>query len=350
VSRTLPFRHPTEVLDTLPATHRRVGIVPGGDDSLRYTLPVPRGWGRVSGLASSPAPGRPELLGVFSPQPDLSGPRIMVSVARLRWDVDPLRWVRHGWEAAGWSVAVARPLEERWRPRFEIGVLRSVDGEVEVRRSTGFVDNGRLIRVDVAAPLSWWPKLHDLLWPCGVCMELAQPTKRAQIEATQRYGGPLVTFELPQSWHASKAKPLGPEATRWVAAPGEEVGRSVALRIDVTAWPSGGAEAIEIRQRRVRRELWARGISMSRQVQRLHAGVGAEAKGLVGLFYAEAHDRDENFEIRLAHCDTDGLSVDYTMLVASPETHIVDRLRAARALEIALMTTQTRPEDKTHAA
>jgi len=345
-----PFRHPTHVLDALGETHRHVGIVPGGDDSLRYTLPIPRNWGRVSGLAANPAPGQPQLLGVFSPQPDLNGPRIMISVTRLRWDVNPLRWVRHGLQSAGWSVAVARPLDVPWNPRFEMGVLRAIDGQVEVRRCTGFIDNGRLLRVDVAAPSSAWPQLHDLLWPCGVCMSLSQPTDRLQVEATQRYGGPLVAFELPQSWHANLAEPPRSGATRWVAAPGEEVGRSAALRVDITPWPCGDAEPIEARQARVRRELWDRGITMSRRIKWLPPGAAAETKGLAGVFCAEGRDREENFEIRFAHCDIDGLSLDYTMIVGSPEDFPIDRMRAARALEIALTTTQTRPQKENHAA
>ena len=80
--RAAPFREAARTLDTLTRTHRRVGVIPNGDESLRYLLPIPRGWGRASSLGACPAPGQPEILGLFAPQPDLSGPRIIVSATR----------------------------------------------------------------------------------------------------------------------------------------------------------------------------------------------------------------------------------------------------------------------------
>ena len=149
---TPPFHHPLPLLDAVDRTHRKVGVAPGDDPSLRYVIPVPRSWGRVSAIAASPDANRAEILGVFSPSADLRGPRIIVSATRLRYEVHAEQWVHHAWAAAGWSIATARPLEPRFHPRFEIGALRKLDGAVEMRRCTGFVDNGRLFRVDVAAP------------------------------------------------------------------------------------------------------------------------------------------------------------------------------------------------------
>ena len=96
--RNAPFRDARHVLPLLPQTHRRMGVVPTSDASLAYTMPVPKGWGRVAGLEACATAGRPEIIGIFAPDPDLDGPRIIVSATRLRWDVDPASWVRYGWE------------------------------------------------------------------------------------------------------------------------------------------------------------------------------------------------------------------------------------------------------------
>ncbi len=345
-----PFRDASPIIDRVQQTHRRVGIIPGTDASLRYTMPVPRGWGRVSGLGASPGPGRPEIIGLFAPDPDLEGPRLVVSVTRLRWDVDPVLWVRRGWEAAGWEIAVAGPLAPRWHPRFEVGALRRSAGGVEVRRTTGFIDNGRLVRVDAAAPSSAWLKLHDLLWPCGVMMSLERPTYRREVEAKRRYEGPRVAFELPASWAAQPPPAPWQGAARWVATPIEGAEGAALIRIDATPWPGGRIEPLEARQLRVRHELWRQGISLARRVERIPAGSAAGTPGLGGFFRAPAHDHDDTFEVRFAHVDSAGSSIDYTMIAASPDRCALDRMRAARALEIAVATTRTPTDDETHAA
>ena len=68
-------------------------------------------------------------------------------------------------------------------------------------------------------------------------------------------------------------------------------------------------------------------------------------------FAVAGRDDDEGFEVRLAHRMVDGVLVDYTMVVASPKRFPVDFMRAARALEIAVATTEVRPQERTcHAA
>ena len=346
-----PFRDASHVLGLVEHTHERVGILPGSDPSLRYVLPVPRGWGRVWGLAASSAPGRPEILGLFAPDPDLDGPRLVVSVTRLRWDVDPVLWVVNGWRAAGWEIAVAGPLPPRWHPRFEVGALRRADGEIEVRRTVGFIDNGRLVRVDAAAPARVWRKLHDVLWPCGVLMSLAQPTFRREVERTERYESPPLAFELPASWTACPAPPAWAGALRWVAHPVEGAEGAVAMRIDASPCPGGRFDSLDTRHERLRRELWVGGIAMARRVERISSGSAMGSPGLCGFYRTDARDHEDYFEIRLAHRHVEGWSVDLTALTASPARCVLDHMRAARALEIAVATTRITPKERTsHAA
>ena len=349
--RKAPFRDARHVLPHLSQTHRNQGIVPASDPSLAYSLPVPKGWGRVTGLGASAAAGLPEIIGVFAPDPDLEGPRIIVSVTRLRWDVDPASWVRHGWEATGWGIAMAQPLDPRWHPRFEVGGLKRIGDRVEVRRATGFVDNGRLLRVDVAGPRPIWEKLHDLLWPCGVLMSLAKPTFRREVEPLVQHGGPTMRFALPESWRALPQPPPWTGTSRWVASPMEGEEGSAALRIEATRWPGSKPEALERRQRRLAQELWERGIALGGRFERVPAALAAGTPGLAGVFAARARDHEEDFELRVAHRDVEGWSLDYAAVIASPERCPLDRMRTLRALEIAVSTTETRPKELTpHAA
>ena len=101
----------------------------------------------------------------------------------------------------------------------------------------------------------------------------------------------------------------------------------------------------------VNQELEASGISLARQPRRIHPGSAAGTPGLVGVYAATARDRDQPFELRFGHRDVDGWSFDYTAVIASPGRCPLDRMRAIRALEIAVATTQPRPkEHTTHAA
>ncbi|MCX4248123.1 hypothetical protein [Paraliomyxa miuraensis] len=349
--RAPPFRDAPHVLEQVAQTHRRQAIVPTGDPTLAYSLPIPKGWGRVQGLGVQAPVGRPEILGLFAPDPDIEGPRIIVSATRLRWDVDPVEWVRHGWELAGWSIAMAQPLEARWHPRFEVGGLRTIDRRVEVRRATGFVDNGRLLRVDVAGPASTWDRMHDVLWPCGVLMALDRPTFCREVEPRVRRGGPYMAFCLPESWTARPQPPPWVGTTRWVAEPTDAAQGSVGLRIDATRWQYDRPEPVQTRQHRLHHELWIKGIALARQPKRIPPGSAMGTSGLVGIYLATARDSQQTFELRFAHRDVDGWSFDYTAVIASPERYPLDRMRATRALEIAVATTEIQPEEHTpHAA
>lgn len=349
--RTPPFRDAPQSLERLHETHRRHQIVPTSDPSLAYSLPIPKGWGHVTALGACATAGRPEILGIFAPDPDLEGPRIIVSAMRLQWDVDPAEWVRYGWELAGWGIAMARPLDARWYPRFEVGGLRHFDGRTEVRRATGFVDNGRLLRVDVAGPASIWEKLHDVLWPCGVLMSLVKPVYRREVEPIVHHGGPHMTFALPESWRALPQPPPWAGTSRWLATPMEGAQGSVVLRVEATRWRYDHPEPITARQHRLHLELGRSGITLNRRPRRVSPGSAAGAPGLAGVYVADAHDRSEPFELRFAHRDVDGWSLDYTAVIASPKHCPLDRMRAIRALEIAVATTQTRPKEHApHAA
>lgn len=337
---TIPFEQPMSVVRAIRETHNRVGVIPT-DPGLRYVIPVPKGWGRVSELAARAGHGRPEIMGIFSPSTDLSGPRVVVSVERLAWEVDPLEWVRLGWERSGWSIGVARWLKTP-QGRFEVGALRERDGTAEVRRTTGFVDNGRLIRVDVGTPLAQWSQWHDVLWPCGILTQLASPTRVTAIEATRGVRCGPIGVEVPRSWHAETAKPVA-TAFRAVVIATQGTQGSVTLCIDVSA-PRRGLPTAEHRVARLRRGLYEQGVAVARHGTPFELGLVGSPR-VEGAFSFGCSRGDERLELRTAHLGLDETQVDLAVLVASPKQCPIDWLRGCRALQLAADSLTTKHEE-----
>ena len=90
---------------------------------------------------------------------------------------------------------------------------------------------------------------------------------------------------------------------------------------------------------------------MARRVERISAGYAQGSPGLCGFFRTTARDHEDEFEIRFAHRDLVGWSIDLTTAIASPARCALDHMRAARAMEIAVATTCIEPEENIpHAA
>lgn len=331
---------PGDVLGRIGKTHRKVAVIPAEDESLRYIMPVPSGWGRATEISAAPGPNRPELLGLYAPTADLTGPRLMVSVTRLQWDVDPIAWVRQGWLEAGWDIAVARRLPERWCPRFEVGAVIEQGGKYEVRHTVGQVDNGRLLRVDAAAPWKDWYRVRDVMWPCQAYFTLANHTYLRTVEAQTPHGDAHVAFELPASWRAAQARTPVSGSSRWLARPLVGAASVVALRVDATEHSPHGAVPLTERWDTLRRDLRGEGIAMRQKVTRVDKGELWNTPELAGCYRSQAVSGDLRFEVRLVHCEYPGMSVDFTLVVGAVDRHPVEWMRARRGLELAVMSTQ----------
>lgn len=340
------FDHPFELARELARSHIRIGVEPDHNPGLKYTIVVPRGWGRANGLAGALPKSRAEILGVFSPGPDLAGPRVVVTCTPLRWEVDPLGWTQYGLERAGWRIVVGRWLKTP-RGRFEIGALRAgQDGGIEVRRCTGWVDNGRLLRVDVIVPNEQWQALHDTVWPCGPLMQLANATRRSAIEKHNTYEGPTWKLALPDSWGVRSIETGRPGQHCWIAIPRDAVQSAVALRADV--WERQAPTPAD-RIASLRHNLHGEGTAMARRGQPLDLYDADELEGLVAAVRFEATHRERGpVEVWVCQLHQHPVSVDLTMVVHAPKEHAIDRFRAARALDVAAHTVRMQQEGRNH--
>lgn len=338
------FRDAPHTLATLPQTHAVYRLRPPHDPSLTYRIPVPAAWGRCRTLpAIDPELGRPELLGLFASPDDPQRERLTVSVTRLPYEVDPLAWVTARAAVGGWRIATARRLDDRGR--FEVGALREDQGRVLVRRTVGVLDEARLLRVDATAGSGAWPKVADELWPCGMLFDLEAPTRRAQIEARRTFGGPLVKFSLPGSWDAKPTAPAERGGVTWLAWTEQDVQLAAVVRVDAARVGEAGVETIGDRQRRVVHGLKRRGVHLVREPVRVadDGDRGAGLDGWLGQWVAPGRAGSDALEIRFAHRDAGGISVDYLMVAPAPGTRHLDWMRCVRAFEIAISTTETEP-------
>lgn len=326
--RDTTFADPRDhVLPTLDETHALVGVAPEGDASLRYQIVVPRGWARARAVGQGAAsPRAPQLIGLFAKDPaEPHGPRIMVTVERLRFDVPPRQLVTERWEASGWRIGVSRPVDNG---RFEIGGLRDMGKYVEVRRSTGFVDGARLVRVDVAAPLPVWPAVHDLLWPCGPLMLLKEPTYQRAVEPRRRHAAGGMQVSLPESWAARWVS----DDTALVATTAVSDDASVLVRPDMDL----GELADDCRHAMAKY-----GMAMSR-VGAAVRPIEAQPPGVVlsryGCAVPQGHPPRELY---VGHQAVAGRSVAYAAVVTQRPCWA--RFRTLRALQIAIETTKEAP-------
>lgn len=330
-------RHPP-----LPSQHEIRAIEVKHAPELSYVVPIEPSW--VTAMPTRERPptrGQPISMGLFAEGPSFDGPRVVVSTQTMVWEVDPLEWLRFSWAASGWRVVVARMQAAAGGPRYEIGALRQCDGGHEVRRSFAVRSGAKIVRVDACSALDVWPKWHDSLWASLDGFALGTKPAQRTIESLTPREGPLVRFATPQSWDA-RGSGSKREGVRWAAAPVRDVQRGSLLQVlarDVDDSPTAT-------QRRDR--YW-------KHARKEHDFVGApdpvarpvleglgEGEGWGGQWQAAVRTEGGRGVLVVVQRELGGVAVDYVLQAPAAGTQHVDWMRATRALDIAVATTQTR--------
>ncbi|MEM6992193.1 MAG: hypothetical protein AAF721_16905 [Myxococcota bacterium] len=324
-------------------THEVRCVEVSHDRALSYSLPVPRGMFSATSMRTPPlALHQSAPLGVFGLDRALAGPRLVVGVQTLRWDVDPLEWLRYGWITSGWRVVVSRVLPGPGGPRYEIGAIRNASGRHEVRRTLASRSGASLVRVDAVAPVEQWPLWHDRLWVSLDGFALGR-SRRGTVEPLVTRDGPLLRFATPASWDARGSRTTH-GGVQWVSQPSAGVQRGALLRVH--AQPSAAADTTAARRTQVCRDVCSMGIEL---VRRLHAVPRPEFEallpGFAGQWHVDGLIGGRSVELRIAQREQDGVAVDTVVLAPAPGTEHVDWMRATRAFDIAQSTTLVRPSD-----
>lgn len=340
-----PFREAPHTLDALERTHAMLAV-DCGEPASAYALAVPRTFGRARTITGTRRSiGRPDPIGIFVAGPSDHAPRVLVSVTRLPFEVDPLAWLCARLGAGGWTVAHTRRLPPPWAPRVELGALRDDAGIVEVRRTTAWLDDGRLFRVDVAASAPAWPRVHDLLWPCGRTFSPDRVTGRAGVEARTRVQGPGVAFEHPASLAAARMPEASREAPAWWLTGSDDDDDAFGMGVWAHRFGPEGPAAIEARRSKLRRWLQARGLALARRVEPLPDRETGATPGWTRCDRLAATRGGEPLEVRFAHRDFPDARIGVDALaIAKPAAALpLAHLRATRALAIVGETAEPEP-------
>lgn len=306
---------------------------------LSFVIPIEPDW--VTAMPthqSDSGRGRPVAMALFATDTAMKGARIVVSTQTLPCAVDPLEWIRYMWATSGWKIVVARTHPASGGPRYELGAMRTRNGEPEVRRTLVLRTGARLLRADACTSLREWPNSHDSLWWSLDGFALGAPSKLSSIEALTPCQGPLLRFAIPQSWHAAGTGTHF-DGVRWAANPVRDVQRGVLLQ--VIASPE--LETVSASQRR----------AIYAKHARAHQTVGAllptqrptlaqHVRGWLGQWQAATRTTQGDGVLVVVQREVEGVAIDYVLQAPAAGTQHLDWMRATRALDIAISTTVTR--------
>jgi hypothetical protein len=198
-----PIPIPTDVASAAAAlsTHELVQMVPKHDPASAYRLLVPNGWARVTRLGGIRFEmARPEPVGLFVSSTQHGAPVVSVTQARLPVEIAIEDYVRAQLAHEGWSVFSIRWVEYPSGLRLDVAALPITRCRDQVRRTTAFVDGGRLLMHSAFCPVREWSRLCEALWISAATFELVVPTKSERFEdwTPHEHGG--LHCELPATW------------------------------------------------------------------------------------------------------------------------------------------------------
>jgi len=333
------FRHPERNTEALAQSHELRCIEVNFDPGASFAVPVPRSMATARPTRHIPEKeGRPLPLAVFGEPPSLEGPRLLVSSQTLQWEVDPLEWIRWLWTNEGWRIAWTQRHPGPNGPRYEVGALRETDGRVEVRRTMAIRSGARLVRCDASASLPLWSRHHDALWHAIDGFQLGQAT-RGTVESLVAHEGPLLGFAVPGSWDA---RGQGDETRiAWAAVLDSDAQRGAALKMH--AQPLDQAPRASERRASLWRELKSSGVSLGAVLTAERSEFAEAVPGWLGQWQAAIGGDGRDGVVVLVQREDEGVALDTVLMAPAAGTEHVDWMRATRALDVVIATSQPRP-------
>ena len=334
----LLFRHPKADPESLVLSHELRCIETTFDAGASFAVPVPRTM--VTARPTQHVPereGRPMPLAIFGQPPALEGARLLVSTQTLRWEVDPLEWLRWSWARDGWRIALAKRHPGPKGPRYELAALREREGRAEVRRTMATRCGARLMRCDAMAPLDVWSQHHDALWHAIDGFRMGQ-SAAGTVEALVAHDGPLLGFALPGSWDARGHG--GPERMMWGAQLADDAQRGAVLKVQ--AQPQDGAPDAQARRDALWRELKEDGVRLGSVLTAERAELAKAVPGWLGQWQASMEHNGRPCVVVLVQREDAGVVLDYLLMAPAAGTEHLDWMRATRALDVAIATSQPR--------
>lgn len=338
MSQDALFTHPKPNPEQVAKTHETRRIEVAHDPALSFGVPVPQGMATAVPTTHVPQEhGRPEPLAMFGFTVDPAAPdapRLLVCAQTLEWEVDPLEWLRWLWAKDGWLVGLAQTHPGPGGPRYEIAALKTIRGEVVVRRSMAIRSGPRLVRCDASAPMKVWAQWHDTLWWALDGFHLGRVAP-GTIEAMVVHDGPLLGFAIPGSWDA-RSRGTDAEGMAWALQPARDVQRGAALKVH--AQRLDGAPSAELRRASLWREVQGAGTSMGGVLSATRAEFAELVPGWVGQWQAAVQMPKGDGVVVLVQREDAGVALDYVLTAPAAGTEHVDWMRATRALDVVIAT------------
>ena len=333
------FQHPKPDAGRVARTHEVQRIEVAHDPAMSFGLLVPRSMvAAVPTTYVAPEHGRPEPLALFGVPNVESGPRVVVSGQILEWEVDPLEWLRWLWVRDGWRIALAQVHSGKGGPRYEIAALREREGTVTVRRCMAFRSGPRLVRCDVSSTLHAWSQWHDALWWTLDGFHLGRP-RRAPVEALVGREGPLLAFGVPGSWDV-RGEGNEVEGMVWAARPMRDVQRGATLRVEARRLETAPPAAE--RRGALWRSMREAGLGLGAVLTAEREAFAELVPGWIGQWQAGLRSGKGDGVAVLVQREDQGVAMDYVLVAPAAGTEHLDWMRATRALDVAISTSDPR--------
>lgn len=346
------FRHPKPNPEDVAQTHEVRRIEVAHDPALSFGVPVPVSMATALPGAYEPrGHEKPEPLALFGEPAgrnvSVNSPKLLVSAHTLHWEVDPLEWLRWLWAKEGWRIAHAQTHPGPAGPRYELAALKEVEGEAIVRRCMATRSGARLVRCDATAALSAWAQWHDALWWALDGFHLGT-VSAGTIEAMVAYEGPFFGFAVPGSWEArGQSMPMRTgkdvRGMAWALQPFRHVQRGAAMKIHAQRLED--APSAEQRRASLWRDFRASGARMGGVLEAKRVEFAELVPGWVGQWQAAMQMSRGDGVIVVVQREDAGVALDYVLASPAAGTEHVDWMRATRALDVAIATSDIRGAD-----
>lgn len=200
---------PTEAPEAAAAaaqTHSLIEIYPKQNLMSAYRTLIPDGWRqatRIGGVRFEPC--RPVPLGFFTAD-NTGNTVITITQADLPVEFRLEDWVRAQCAFEGWSVFEVRWVDYPSGRRLDVGSSRWLGKEQHVRRTTAFVDHGRILRHDAFVRVADWLRYKDALWVSAASFELVRATGNDRFERWSEHTQGFLTVRMPNTWEIEGKK------------------------------------------------------------------------------------------------------------------------------------------------
>ena len=193
-------------LEKIKDTHNRIEITPFDDQSLAFSIVLPKDWKFEENLGEQIVDiGRLVTLGVFGPQIGPNSPVVQVSFSPIPFEICVLEWIRFQAENAGVELEYAEYCEFSFGAGVDAGGFVGSGKDRHVVRISGFADSGRVfLAMAMIKESQYTANKNDMAIATHSC-RLVRPAGHSVLEQRLSIAStnPATIVAYPVSWQPS---------------------------------------------------------------------------------------------------------------------------------------------------